>query len=92
MESIPKGSGKKRENVFAPDIKAKKKQVLERTFYHLSKTLGSSTDAIKDDSSQLLVEFLREDAKRQEKTDKIFMAMMQTFILGVFSTYAAVAF
>ena len=51
MESIPKGSGKKRENVFAPDIKAKKKQVLERTFYHLSKTLGSLTDAIKDDSS-----------------------------------------
>ena len=38
------------------------------------------------------MEFLREDAKRQEKTDKIFMAMMQTFILGVFSTYAAAAF
>ena len=52
-----------------PEIIAKKKQVLERTFDHLSKTLGNLTDAIKDDSSQLFVEFLREDAKRQERRD-----------------------
>lgn len=42
---------KEKKNVFVPEIKTKKKQVLERTFYHLSKTLGSLTDAIKDDSS-----------------------------------------
>ena len=51
MESTSKGSGKKRKNVFVPEIKAKKKQVLERTFDHLSKTLGNLTDATKDDSS-----------------------------------------
>ena len=65
-----------------PEIIAKKKQVLERTFDHLSKTLGNLTDAIKDDSSQLFVEFLREDARRQERRDEMFMAMMQRFIMG----------
>ena len=49
---------------------------------YLSKTLGNLTDAIKDDSSQLLVEFLRESTTRQERRDKMFMAMMQRFIMG----------
>ena len=57
MGSTSKGSGKKSKNAFAPEIKAKK-----NTFDHLSNTLGNLTDAIKDDSSQLLVELLREDA------------------------------
>ena len=65
-----------------PEIIAKKKQVLERTFDHLSKTLGNLTDAIKVDSLQLFVEFLREDARRQERRDEVFMAMMQRFIMG----------
>ena len=65
-----------------PDIKAEKKQVFERTFDHLSKTLGNLTDAIKDDSLQLFVEFLRENGKRQKRRDKMFMAMMQRFIMG----------
>ena len=69
MESTSKGSGKKRKNVFVPEIKAKKKQVLGRTFDHLSKMLGNLTDVIRDDSSQLFVEFLREDAKRKERRD-----------------------
>ena len=51
MESTSKGSGKKRKSVFVPEIKAKKKQVLARTFDHLSKTLANLTDAIRDDSS-----------------------------------------
>ena len=65
-----------------PEIKAKKKQVLERTFDHLSKMFGNLTDVIKDDSSQLFVEFLREDAKQQERSHEIFMVMMQRFIKG----------
>ena len=65
-----------------PEIKAKKKQVLERTFDHLSKTLGNLTDAIKDDSSQLFVNFLKEDAKRQERRHEMFIAMMQSLIMG----------
>ena len=82
MKSTSKGSGKKRKNVFVPDIKAKKKQVFERTFDYLSKTLGNLTDAIKDDSLQLFVEFLRENGKRQKRRDKMFMAMMQRFTMG----------
>ena len=82
MEGTSKGSGKKRKNAFVPEIKAKKMQVLERTFDHLSTMLGNLTDAIKDDSSQLFVKFLREDAKRQERRDEMFMTMMRRFIMG----------
>ena len=56
--------------------------MLGRTFDHLSKTLGNLTDVIKDDSSQLFVEVSREDAKRQERRDEMFMAMTQRFIMG----------
>ena len=44
--------------------------------------LGNLTDVIRDDSSQLFVEFLREDAKRQERRDEMFMTMMRRFIMG----------
>ena len=44
MKSTSKGSGKKRKNVFVPEIKAKKKQVVEKTFDHLSKTSENLTD------------------------------------------------
>ena len=81
MESTSKGSGKKRKNVFVPEIKAKKKkQVLGRTFDHLSKTLGNLTDVIKDDSSQLFVEVSREDAKRQERRDEMIMAISKQML------------
>ena len=83
MEGTSKGSGKKRKKVFAPEIITKKKQVLEWPFDHLSKTLGNLTDTIKDDSSQLLVEFLREDAKRQERRDEMLIAMIQRLIMDL---------
>ena len=56
--------------------------MLKRTFDHLSKTLGNLTDAIKDDSSQLLLQFLKEDAKQEEKSDRMFMALMHMFLMG----------
>ena len=64
-----KDQERKEKTSFLPVIKSKNKQVLERRFDHLAKTLGNLTDAIKDDSSQLFVEFLREDAKRKERRD-----------------------
>ena len=72
---------KKRKNFFVPDIKSKKsKHVLDQTMGDISKTLGDLTEALKDNSSKELVNFLKEDAQRQQVRDQMFMTLMQTMV------------
>ena len=77
---------KKKRQVFVPEIKSankKKKQSLENTLDTMSKTLETLSSAIKEDSqTKELVQFLKEDAERQERRDNAFMTMMQSFMMG----------
>ena len=58
------------------------KQVLEKSLESLSKTLEVLSEAVKDNNgTQKLVDFLKEDAQRQEKRNEMFMRMMERFLM-----------
>ena len=68
--------------VFVPVNKNNgKKQVLEKSLESLSKTLEGLSEAAKDNGTQELVDFLKEDAQRQEKRDEMFMRMMERVLM-----------
>ena len=77
--------GKKRRRsskVFVPINKNNaKKQVLEKSLETLSKTLQDVSEAVKDNGTVELVNFLKEDAERQERRDERFMHMMEQFLM-----------
>ena len=66
-------AGKKRRRsskVFVPINKNNaKKQVLEKSLETLSKTLQDVSEAVKDNGTVVLVNFLKEDAERQERRE-----------------------
>lgn len=76
---------KRKKNLFVPEMNTKSKkgkQLLNQTMDDISSTLGTLAEAIKDNSSQELVTFLKEDAIRQQARDQMFMTLMQTMVMG----------
>ena len=83
--STPKLKTMKKRKIFVPDMKSnsnnKKKLSMESTLETISNTLGTLSDAIKEDNlAKEFVEFLKDDAERQERRDNMLMNMMQSFM------------
>ena len=87
MKSTLKRIRKEKEKRFCARNQSKRKQVLERTFDHFSKSLGNLTDAVKGDSSQLPVEWQVTRKKRRN-----FYGYDAKTYNGALSTYAAATF
>ena len=87
MKSTSKRIRKEKEKRFCARNQSKRRQVLERTFDHFSKSLGNLTDAVKGDSSQIPVEWQVTRKKRRN-----FYGYDAKTYNGALSTYAAATF